>query len=164
MDSVRFGRALGIGARLAAKTAAKTMVSAMDAATAPNPSAEANRAKTAQVPGPRPAMKEQAARTTAQVIQTGQGLKEGSKRFNEAFSGRVIRLSGALWLELTGVFFGIFALSAGLGAWRMRAGLHQTTANPDAHSRFLVAILMTGVFGYFCVSSFIKANRRTRGR
>jgi hypothetical protein len=164
MDSVRFGRALGIGARLAAKTAAKTMVSAMDAATAPNPSAETNKADTAQVPGARPAMKEHAARTTAQVMQTGQGLKEGGRRFNEAFSGRVIRLSGALWLELTGVFFGIFALSAGLGAWRMRAGLHQTAANPDAHSRFLVAILMTGVFGYFCVSSFIKANRRTRGR
>ena len=36
MDSVRFGRALGIGARLAAKTVA----SAVDAATAPNPSRE----------------------------------------------------------------------------------------------------------------------------
>src|SRR3982075_2517124 len=37
MDSVRFGRVLGIGARLAAKT----MVSAVEAATAPNPSAAA---------------------------------------------------------------------------------------------------------------------------
>ena len=36
MDSVRFGRALGIGAR----AAAKTLVTAVDAATSPNPSAE----------------------------------------------------------------------------------------------------------------------------
>ena len=36
MDSVRFGRTLGIGARLAAKT----LVTAVDAATSPNPSSQ----------------------------------------------------------------------------------------------------------------------------
>jgi hypothetical protein len=164
MDSVRFGRVLGIGARLAAKTA----VAAMDAATSPNPSTGTNKVN---VPTTQPTAstasattKKRAVSSTTQIKQTGQGLKDGSRRFNEAFGSRVKRLSGALWLELTGVFFGIFALSAGIGAWKMRAALHETVTNHEEHSRLLVALLMAMVFGYFCVSSFVKANRKTRGR
>jgi len=173
MDSVRFGRVLGIGARLAAKT----MVSAVDAATAPNPSAEA-KAKQSAAAGSAAAsastatagkggaagarLGEQAARTTAQVRQTGRGLKEGGRRFGEAVWGPFVKLSGALWLELTGVFFGIFAVFAGGNAWKMRGALHEKAANHDAHVRLLMAVAMAVVFGYFCVSSFVKANRRTR--
>jgi hypothetical protein len=177
MDSVRFGRVLGIGARLAAKT----MVSAVDAATAPNPSAgakakqgssaaqaQAAAAAAASTGGKAEAsgvrLGQKAARTTAQVRQTGQGLKVGSKRFGEAVWGPLAKASGALWLELTGVFFGIFAVFAAGGAWKMRAALHETAANHDVHGRFLAAVLMAAVFGYFCVSSFVKANRRSRGR
>ena len=154
---------MGIGARLAAKTA----VAAMDAAASSNTTTGT---KKVDVPATRPAasvasaMKKRAVSSTTQVKQTGLGLKDGSRRFNEAFGGRVRRLSGALWLELTGVFFGIFALSAGIGAWKMRAALHETVANHEEHSRLLVAMLMTLVFGYFCVSSFVKANRRMRRR
>ena len=61
---------------------------------------------------------QQAARTTAQALQTGRGLKEGSKRFGEAAWGPLAKASGALWLELTGVFFGIFAVFAANGAWK----------------------------------------------
>jgi hypothetical protein len=174
MDSVRFGRVLGIGARLAAKT----MVSAVDAATAPNPSAakakesvdaasvsaaaSASAAASGKegVPGGR--LVQQAGRTTAQVRQTGHGLKEGSKRFGEAVWGPFVKLSGALWLELTGVFFGIFAVFAGGNAWKMRWALHETAENRDAHARLLIAVAMAAVFGYFCASSFVKASRRVR--
>jgi hypothetical protein len=172
MDSVRFGRALGIGARLAAKT----MVSAVEAATAPNPSA----AKTKQGTGSGPTagsnsttaekakasgtqLGQNVARTTGQVRQTGRGLKEGGKRFGEAAWGPFVRLSGALWLELTGVFFGIFAVSAGGNAWKLRWALHETAANHEAHVHLLISVAMAAVFGYFCVSSFVKANRRSRG-
>jgi hypothetical protein len=96
------------------------------------------------------------------VRQTGRGLKEGGKRFGEAAWGPFVKLSGALWLELTGVFFGIFAVSAGGNAWRMRSALHGTAENHDAHVRLLIAAAMTAVFGYFCVSSFVKANRRVK--
>jgi hypothetical protein len=167
MDSVRFGRALGVGAR----AAAKTLVTAVDAARAPNPSAgtpakqDAGAAATAASdPAPASAVRQQAARTTAQVRQTGQGLKQGSKRFGEAVGGPLARLSGALWLELTGVFFGIFAVFAAGGAWKTRAALYETAANHDAHVRLLTSAVMAAVFGYFCVSSFVKANRRSRGR
>jgi hypothetical protein len=176
MDSVRFGRVLGIGARLAAKT----MVSAVEAATAPNPSAaakakgsvdaasgsaaaSASKAASGQGGVPRVRVAQQAARTTAQVRQTGRGLKEGSKRFGEAVWGPFVKLSGALWLELTGVFFGIFAVFAGGNAWKMRGALHERAANHDAHVHLLISVAMAVVFAYFCVSSFVKANRRTRG-
>lgn len=170
MDSVRFGRVLGIGTRLAAKT----MASAVDAATSPNPSAEAKARQSAEgsaaaapsgkEKASRVRLGDQAARTTAQVRQTGRGLKEGSRRFGQAVWGPFVKLSGALWLELTGVFFGIFAVFAGLNAWKMWGALHEGAGSRDAHVHLLIAMAMAVVFGYFCVSSFVKANRRTRGR
>ncbi|NYF88176.1 hypothetical protein RBB79_01555 [Tunturiibacter empetritectus] len=170
MDSVRFGRTLGIGARLAAKT----LVTAVDAATAPNPSvagkapsasaagaetsaANAARSK-AEVSGARLGGK--TARTTAQVVETGKGLKRGGKRFGEAVWGPFAKASSQLWLEFTGVFFGIFAAFAVSNAWKMRGELHETAGNHEAHGHLLLAVAMAVVFGYFCVSSFVKANRR----
>jgi hypothetical protein len=169
MDSVRFGRALGIGAR----AAAKTLVTAVDAATAPNPSATAGKPASAGAPsterktdaastGAR--LGQQAARTTSQVRQTGKGVKEGGKRFGQAVWGPFVKLSGVLWLELTGVFFGIFAVFAAGGAWKMRGEWRQTAVNHDAHLRLIGAAAMAVVFGYFCVSSFVKAGRRGRRR
>ena len=178
MDSVRFGRALGVGAR----AAAKTLLTAVDAAKAPNPSTTAKaKQDTAAPETPKAATSstttaagkvgtsdarpgQQSARTTAQVRQTGRGLKEGGRRFGEAMWGPFVKLSGELWLELTGVFFGVFAVFAGSGAWKMRTALYETVANHDAHLRFLVSVAMAVLFGYFCVSSFVRANRRSRGR
>jgi len=34
-----------------------------------------------------------------------------------------------------------------------------TAGNHEEHVRFLVAVAVALVFGYFCVSSFVKANR-----
>ncbi len=161
MDSVRFGRALGFGAR----AAAKTLVTAVDAATAPNPSGAR---KAAVVPGTTRVaadstaarLGQKAAQTTVQVKQTGQGLKRGGKRFGEAVWGPFVKLSGQLWLEFTGVFFGIFAVFAMSNAWKMRGELRETAGNHDAHVHLLVTAAMAVVFGYFCVSSFVKANRK----
>ncbi|HTD96748.1 MAG TPA: hypothetical protein VK627_07450 [Edaphobacter sp.] len=171
MDSVRFGRALGIGAR----AAAKTLVTAVDAATSPNPSGASSTSDTSA--GERPGkvtaaagqMGRQAARTTVrvqqatvQVQQAGQGVKRGGKRFGEAVWGPFVKLSGVLWLEFTGVFFGIFAMFAGAGAWKLRGAWRETAANHDPHVHFLIAVVMAIVFGYFFVSSFMKASRRGR--
>ena len=75
-----------------------------------------------------------------------------------------VKLSGVLWLELAGVFFGLFAFFGAGWAWKLRGNLYETTANHDAHVHFLICIVMTVVFGYFLVSSFVKASRRTRER
>lgn len=171
MDSVRFGRALGVGAR----AAAKTLVTAVDAATAPNPSAQG--AKPAQRSTPPSGttveqrakasgarVGQQAAQTATQARQTGQGLVRGSKRFGEAVWTPFVKLSGVLGLELAGVFFGLFAFFGAGWAWKLRGNLHETATNHDAHMRFLVCVIMAAVFTYFLVSSFVKANRRGQGR
>jgi hypothetical protein len=163
MDSVRFGRALGIGTRLAAKTVA----SAVDAAMAPNPSAapkagDEGIAKTAAVVT-EARVAEKVVQNRAQAVQAGRGLQEGGRRFKEAAWSPFVRLSGVLWLELVGVFFGLFAVSAGVGAWRLRNGLHGMVSD-TAHQRFLIAVGVAVVFGYFSVSSFVRAGRRERQR
>ena len=160
MDSGRFGRVLGIGTRLAAKT----LVEAVDAATAPNPSPVKTAPAQPAPPSRANAAGAQAGRqvkqTGTKVKLTGQGLKRGSKRFGEAIWGPFVKLSGVLWLELTGVFFGIFAIFAATGAWKQRVNLHTTAANHNEHLRFLMACGMAAVFGYLCISSFVKAHQR----
>src|ERR1700687_382999 len=176
MDSVRFGRVLGIGTRLAAKT----VVAAVDAAASPNPSAKTSGVEgqslpqapaqqrvvstAAPMPQVRTQVRAQVQQAQAQVKKTGAGIKQGGKRFGEAVWGPFVRLSGVLWLEFTGVFFGVFALSAGIGAWKLRGAVHGAAANGDSHMRFLLTLGMALVFAYFCVSSFIRAARRERRR
>jgi hypothetical protein len=164
MDSVRFGRALGVGAR----AAAKTLVTAVDAATSPNPGAPAaSQSRTNETSRPAPVATraaEQVTRTAAQAKRTTEGVARGGKRFGEAVWRPFVRLSGVLWLEFTGVFFGIFALYAASGAWKLRGDLRETTGNHDAHVHFLMAVVMAVVFTYFCVSSFLRASRKGRTR
>jgi hypothetical protein len=165
MDSARFGRVLGIGTRLAAKTVA----SAVDAAMAPNPSAAKAESGSGQegaravgaVVGTRVA--ERVAEGRVQAAQASKGIQEGGRRFKEAAWRPFVRLSGVLWLELMGVFFGLFAVSAGVGAWRLRNGLHGASSD-ITHQRFLIAVGVAVVFGYFSVSSFVRAGRRERQR
>lgn len=142
--------------------AAKTLVTAMDAATSPNPSGGG--AAPASKPRQQPGVVEQVARTAAQARATSAGVAQGGKRFGEAAWRPFVRLSGVLWLEFTGVFFGIFALYAGSGAWKLRGELRETATNHDAHMHLLMAVGMAIVFGYFCVSSFLRARRKGRSR
>jgi hypothetical protein len=171
MDAVRFGRALGFGAR----QAVKTLTTAVDAAAAPNPTpakgvgaarTDSGRASAGQTAA-RPAVKaaaQTAARTIVGARSAQQGLKRGGKRFGEAVWGPFVRLSGVVWLEVSGVFFGIFALFAGAGVWRLHGAWRATATNAGPHRSFEGAVLMLAVFGYFCASSFVRARRRERGR
>lgn len=159
MDSVRFGKVLGIGARLAARTVAQ----AVDAAAAPNPSAAPLKAAAkAENKSAAARVGEQAARATAQVRTTAAGLKQGKKRFGEAVWGPFARAGGVLWLEFTGVFFGLFAVSAATGAWKLRSAMHGTAANHEVHMKFIIAVGVAVVFGYFCVTGFLRAGRKGR--
>ena len=174
MDSERFGRVLGVGARLAAKTVAE----AVDAATAAGPSARSDaaaatdsRTTSGAAPASGTARASETARATQkaapireQVQQTGQGLKREGKRFGEAVWGPFARLSGVLWLEFTGVFFGLFALTMGVGLWRQRGTVLGAGAGHEALVRFLLLAGVALLFGYFCVSSFLRAGRKSRQR
>ena len=151
MDRVRFGRALGQGTR----EAAKALLKAADAAASPNP-----RAASASGSAAKP--REQIVWEAAQQRKPSRaGLKRGGKQFGEAVWRPFARLSGVLWLEFTGVFFALFAFTAGVEVWRRRWDLRLGTHAPRA-GWFAVAMLL--VFGYFAVSSFVKAAQRGRRR
>ncbi len=181
MDTVRFGRALGLGAR----QAAKTVVRAVDAARAENPSKPTPPA--AAVPGPAslapastsasaalgavaPDIPERLRRASSQprcATQTAtqaRGIQEGISRFKASAVEPVVRLSGVLWLEVTGVFFGIFALSTAIAIWRLRAEWRPALAHPAAHVSLLGAATIFVLFAYFSISSFVRARRRQRRR
>lgn len=174
---------MGFGAR----QAVKTLATAVDAAAAPNPTSKGVSATHATATGRkglpstpevmRPARsavnsttakKQSAAQTAAKTFvgarNAQQGLQRGGKRFGEAVWGPFVRLSGVLWLEVSGVFFGIFALFAALAAWRMREAWRLTAINAATHRSFEGAVVMLAVFGYFCISSFVRARRRERRR
>ena len=157
---MRFGRVLGIGTRLAAKT----LVSAMDAATTANPAGTGGGAQPAasQSAEVGRGLGQKTVQKATQARVTASGLKRGGRRFGEAVWGPFVKLSGVLWLEVTGVFFGVFALLAGSGAWKQRAAIHGSAANPQAQGHVLLLAGVAVLFAYFCVSSFVKANRRGR--
>ena len=163
MDRVRFGRALGFGAR----QAVKTLVTAVDAATAPNPSDKNTGANSGQPASMRratdvpPRAAQTAARTVEQAREVQSGLKRGGKRFGEAVWGPFVRLSGVLWLEVSGFFFGLFALFFLGAVIRLRGQWHAGSAERE---QLVGAAAMLVLFGYFCVSNFVRARRRERGR
>ncbi len=150
MDRVRLGRALGYGAR----HVAKALVQAADAATA------SDTERPAQATRP-PASSSQ---TTTQVpvsatrtATTAARAKQASKSFLHP----VKRYSGTVLLQVAGTFFAVFALLMAQAAWRFRAGFHQHWNSQDAQHLWLTVALLL-VFGWFAVSSFLRANRLGR--
>ncbi len=88
-------------------------------------------------------------------------MKAHARNLKKSMWSPFARFSSVLWLEVTGVFFGIFALTAGQQAWKWHAALSLSPSAPDAR-RAYVYVAMFVVFAYFTVSSFVRANRRGR--
>jgi len=65
---------------------------------------------------------------------------------------------GVLWLEITGLFFAMFAAYFGQSAYRMR---HDYAAGPE-HMHFLIYSALTAVFAWFTLSSFYKATQKEK--
>lgn len=103
-----------------------------------------------------------AARAAVQVQQTRAGVARGSKRFGTSVWRPMVKLSGVLWLEMTGSFFALFALYSISGIWTHRADLRTTALNHTAHLHLLINCGAAVMFTYFSVSSFLKARRRSR--
>ena len=154
---MRFGRALGMGAREAARAAMK----AVDAAKAPSPEVR----RTAN-----PVVETKAApevlRPERPVERAGQrpkvsvaGVKQGGKNFGAAMWGPFAKASSVLWLEVTGVLFGMFALVAGSWAWSNRVDL---AAGGKLEHQEWVRLGMMAVFAYLTVSSYVRAAKRSR--
>jgi len=163
MDSVRFGRVLGKGAR----AAAKGLYEAVDAATAPNP----NPPQPGSPRGAQPVQQQRMqAQTPLQAVTQGVAAYQQQKKavtreagkLGKSFLKPFARAGGVLWLEVTGTFFALFALIFGSYTWKYRGAMRLNATNLDAHHHFVASAAAAAVFGYFAVSSFVRARRRER--
>lgn len=157
MDRVRFGRALGYGAR----HAAKTVLQAVEAAAAPSPEGQPQRPPATTV--------EEVARSVGEAHRTVQQAKaqvrgaavNAAKVGGKSMFAPVKKFSSVLWLEVTGTFFAVIALFVSQSVWQLRAGFRLPPTAHDAQRLYLhVAIFL--LFAYFAVSSFVRARRRER--
>ena len=134
MEANRVGRTVGVGTRLIARLVRSK--------------AQRNAARSAaHVNKQAPVYKDR-----------GRRLGEGSRRFGLSIWKPFAHASRMLWLEITGLFFGLFTLFFGNNAWRLRADW----ASGAAHHRFILYVIITIVFAYFTVTSFVRASRHNR--
>ncbi len=165
MDRVRFGRALGYGAR----HAAKAVMQAVEAAAAPSAETAGRPAGSAAGrPAASPTLEEMA-RTAGEAHRSVQQAKSqvrgavtnAAKVGGKSMFAPVARFSGVLWLEVTGTFFAVIALFVGQGAWQLRGGFRLPPTAHDAQRLYLHTAIFL-LFAYFAVSSFVRARRRER--
>jgi hypothetical protein len=150
MDRVKFGRALGYGARHAAKTLSQVA----QAANAPSPS---RNAPISEVPESRPV--EVRTQTSSRRIPDGQTMKAAGRQAKSSLVTPLVRFSSVVWLQVSGVFFALVALIMGNAAWRARAGFH-AAANSHSAVKLYACMAVCALFSYFAVSSFLRATRR----
>src|ERR1700743_29412 len=125
MDRVRLGRALGTGAR----AAAKTLISAAEAAAAPSPSASA----TAPQPASRPAERTPERPIASRVqVPAPKLVKDQARNLKRSVWSPFAKFSTVLWLEVTGVFFLLFALITGQQVWKWHAAIRLPPGNRGA--------------------------------
>ena len=151
MDRVKFGRALGYGAR----HAAKTLMQAAEAANAPNPAPNKAPSPTRQMVAPPGTLASAGVRRIADV----QVVRAAGEQAKSSLVATVVRFSRVVWMQVTGVFFGLVAFTMGMAAWKARAAVH-AAANSDGAIKVYVYIAVCALFTYFTVSSFMRAARR----
>jgi hypothetical protein len=169
VQPLKFGRALGIGVRVASNLLRERAGQAIQGndrnqvsprAAAPNSrSAEENRPES-------PSAEYQnlenirrkagdAARATAKRTR---GVGYGAKRFGQAVWGPLTHASSVLWLEITGLFFALFAVFFAQNLYRVHAAWRQGAE----HSHFLLYCALTLIFLWFSFSSFLRAYRKNK--
>jgi hypothetical protein len=154
MDRVRFGRALGYGAR----HAAKTLMKAADAATTPAPARPSGAKESA---GGSAAQADRVAEKVAQTQRTVASTKKHAGKLGRSVWTPVARFSSVVWLQVTGLFFALIAMFLAQGAWKERAAVHLPLES-HAASKFYVLAVAFAAFGYFAVSNFVRAWLRER--
>ena len=92
---------------------------------------------------------------------TPQNLGQGVGHFKRSFWAPLATFSGALWLRVTGLFFFLIAFAMAGGAWRLRGSVRLGTMTAEA-PRFCLFFGFMVLFGYFAVSSFVRAALRER--
>jgi hypothetical protein len=163
MDKVRFGRALGYGAR----HAAKALKQAVDAATTPSASSSKTPSATSEQRQPADVRQTvaEAGRTVLQAHQTVQNtkaqLRGAAKMAGKSALAPVAKFSSVLWLEVTGTFFALVAAAMCEAVWKLRGAWAQPATSNDRIKLYFCATL-AALFLYFTISNFVRAARRQR--
>ena len=146
MEPKKVGRTLGIGVRVASNMLRERVERA--AASSPATSATGNRP-------PMPASPSVHSVPMSRRVATA---KRGAKAFGQALLGPFTHAGGVLWLEITGLFFALFALFFVQSVYRVRTAWRQ---GPE-HGHLLLYCALAFVFAWFSVSSFARAYRKSK--
>jgi hypothetical protein len=146
MDRVRLGRALGYGAR----HAAKTLTSAVDAATSPNPN-----------PTPKTARAHPVVQVVETVRQVSQAKAHAKTAAKKSLLAPVKQFSSVVMLQVTGTFFALFTMVMGDAVWRHHNDF-LGAAGAGNTVKVYASLLLGLVFAYYTVSNFVKAARREK--
>jgi hypothetical protein len=146
MEPKKVGRTLGIGVRVASNMLRERVERA--AASSPATQKAGN--------GPRPASASD--RPAVPLSSRVKTAKKGAKAFGQALLGPFTHVGGVLWLEITGLFFALFALFFVQSVYRVHTAWRQ---GPE-HTHLLLYCAMAFVFAWFSVTSFARAYRKSR--
>jgi hypothetical protein len=135
MKPQTIGRALGIGLRVVGRMASQSDAGTQTAASQQGAASAAQSRAAGQVAG-----------------KATRGVARGVGGFLRPFS----RVGGILWLEVTGVFFCLFALVFATAAWRTKPAHYYGTFD----KAFVASAVMMLLFLYLSVTSFLRARRR----
>jgi hypothetical protein len=135
MEPKKVGRTLGIGVRVASNMVRQRVEQA------------------SQNSASRPAAQPAPPLSTRVVT-----AKRGAKAFGQAFLGPFTHAGKVLWLEITGLFFALFALFFAQSVYRVRAAWRQ---GPE-HSHLLLYCALAAGFAWFSFSSFARAYRKSK--
>jgi hypothetical protein len=134
MEPKKVGRTLGIGVRVASNMLRQRVEQAAEA-------------RNSRPPAPSPPL-------STRVVTA----KRGVKAFGQGLLGPFTHAGKVLWLEITGLFFALFALYFAQNVYRVRAAWRQ---GPE-HSHLLLYCALTAAFAWFSFSSFARAYRRSK--
>jgi hypothetical protein len=134
MEPKKVGRTLGIGVRVASKMLRQRVEQAAEA-------------RESRPPAPPPPVSHRAA-----------AAKRGVKAFGQALLGPFTHAGKILWLEITGLFFALFAVFFAQSIYRVRASWRQ---GPE-HSHLLLYCALMVAFAWFSFSSFARAYQKNK--
>jgi hypothetical protein len=152
MEPNSFGRRLGIGVRVAGKMLRQR------AAASSRPAGFAPAARPAQATpgGSRPAGAGSRRVQPKDFAEPARRVAQGTRRFGQAFWGPLAHTGATLWLEITGLFFALFALFFAQNVIRVRSDY----AHGPEHTHFILYLMLMLAFCWFCFTSFHEAYKR----
>jgi hypothetical protein len=142
MEPKKVGRTLGIGVRVASNMLRERVERAAAAPPAPV------EAQNSRPPAARPVP------LSSRVVTA----KRGAKAFGQALVGPFTHAGGVLWLEITGLFFALFALFFGQNVYRVRTAWRQGAE----HTHLLLYCALAVGFAWFSASSVLRAYRKSK--